>query len=137
MNENYLNQLLSAGAPGANSAVGNYFASSGMTMNYPIWTSTDGDPVSAFDGILIANRKEIFFIKKEIPKFKFPKEPMTISFDNVSDEDMEYFRDRLLSSLKLPSWLLNSSYGIISNDKDWGTNPCCEIGLPQIFDEFH
>ena len=91
MNENYLNQLLSAGAPGANSAVGNYFASSGMTMNYPIWTSTDGDPVSAFDGILIANRKEIFFIKKEIPKFKFPKEPMTISFDNVSDEDMDWY----------------------------------------------
>lgn len=117
MNENYLNQLLS----------GNYFASSGMTMNYPIWTSTDGDPVSAFDGILIANRKEIFFIKKEIPKFKFPKEPMTISLDNVSDEDMEYFRDRLLSSLKLPipdrflhSWLRNNS------------DP-----TPQIFDEFH
>lgn len=78
-------------------------------------------------------RKDISFIKKEIPKFKFPKEPIISwsglnqsagsSLGNVSDKDMLY--KRITSSLKLPSWLRNSSYGIISDP------------TPQIFDEFH
>jgi hypothetical protein len=51
MNENYLNQLS-----------GNYFTSSGTTMNYPIWTSTWTTTVKF-------NKKEVSFIKKEIPKF--------------------------------------------------------------------
>jgi hypothetical protein len=72
-------------------------------------------------------RKDISFIKKEIPKFQFPKEPIISwgglnqsagsSLGNVSDEDMLYKR--------ITSWLRNSPYGIISDP------------TPQIFDEFH
>lgn len=67
MDENYLNQLLG----------GNYFTSSDVTMNYPIWTSTaryDGGIIqsSSFGSINFwepFSRKEVSFIKKEIPKF--------------------------------------------------------------------
>lgn len=55
MDENYLNQLLG----------GNYFTSSDVTMNYPIWTSTQA-PV---DVTVKSDRKEVSFIKKELPKF--------------------------------------------------------------------
>ncbi len=102
-----------------------YLMISGTTMNYPLWT-TIGEPFyNDADLVIPVKRKDISFIKKEVPKFKFPKEPISISLGNVSDEDMEYFRGRLLSSLKLPNWFFNSSYGIISDP------------TPQIFDEFH
>lgn len=117
-----------------------YLTTSDSYMGYPLWTTNPcsenyldsmGPSILLSSLLVKPKRKDVSFIKKEIPKFKFPKEPMTISFDNVSDEDMEYFRGRLLridarrGSLKLPSWLLNSSYGIISDP------------TPQIFDEFH
>jgi hypothetical protein len=112
-----------------------YLTISGITMNYPLWT-TIGEPFyNDADLVIPVKRKDISFIKKEIPKFQFPKEPIISwgglnqsagsSLGNVSDEDMEYFRGRLLSSLKLPNWFFNSSYGIISDP------------TPQIFDEFH
>lgn len=72
MDENYLNQLLG----------GNYFTSSDVTMNYPItghgvpvWTSTSTalmDPnmvIELQDYIQPFSKKEVSFIKKEIPKF--------------------------------------------------------------------
>ena len=61
MDENYLNQLLG----------GNYFTSSDVTMNYPIWASTSTALMgyTQIDYIQPFSRKEVSFIKKEIPKF--------------------------------------------------------------------
>jgi len=52
MNENYLNYLFKIKASTA----------SGGTMNYPIWTST-------WTTTIKFEKKEVSFIKKEIPKF--------------------------------------------------------------------
>ena len=61
MDENYLNQLLG----------GNYFTSSDVTMNYPVWASTSTALMeyTQIDYIQPFSRKEVSFIKKEIPKF--------------------------------------------------------------------
>jgi len=110
MNENYLNYILTA---------------SGMTMNYPLWTTIGETFYNDADLVIPVKRKEVSFIKKKIPKFEFQSIPkvLTVNLENI--EDVEYFKERLLSSLKLPSWFMNSSYGIISDPTS------------QIFDEFH
>ena len=113
-----------------------YLTTSDSYMGYPLWTTNPCSENYLLDSFLSTvkpKRKDISFIKKEIPKFKFPKEPIISwgglnqsagsSLGNVSDEDMLY--ERMMSSFKLPSWLRNSSYGIISDP------------TPQIFDEFH
>lgn len=104
MNENYLNYLLT---------------SSGMTMFHTFYDNADL--------VFEVKRKEISFIKKEIPKFRLPMRPTWEigRMESKTIEDITYLQERLLSSLKLPSWFLNSSYGIISDP------------TPQIFDEFH
>ena len=98
MNENYLNYL---------------FTASGSTMNYPLWTTIGETFYNDSDLVIPVKRKEISFIKKEIPKFEFQSKVLTIDLENVSIE--EYLRERLM----------NSSYGVISDP------------TPQIFDEFH
>lgn len=98
MNENYLNYL---------------FTASGSTMNYPLWTTIGETFYNQADLVIPVKRKEISFIKKEIPKFEFQSKVLTIDLENVSIE--EYLRERLM----------NSSYGIISDP------------TPQIFDEYH
>lgn len=110
MNENYLRYL---------------FTASGSTMNYPLWTTIGETFYNQADLVIPVKRKEISFIKKEIPKFEFQSKVLTIDLGNVSIEDIEHIRERLLSSLKLPSWFMNSSYGIISDP------------TTQIFDEYH
>lgn len=98
MNENYLNY---------------FFTASGSTMNYPLWTTIGETFYNQADLVIPVKRKEISFIKKEIPKFEFQSKVLTIDLENVSIE--EYLRERLM----------NSSYGIISDP------------TPQIFDEYH
>ena len=109
-----------------------YLTISGITMNYPLWT-TIGEPFyNDADLVIPVKRKDISFIKKEIPKFQFPKEPIISwgglnqsagsSLGNVSDEDMLY--ERMMSSFKIPSWFRN----LIKENSD---------PIPQIFDEFH
>ena len=105
MNENYLNYILTA---------------SGMTMNYPLWTTIGETFYNDADLTISVKRKEISFIKKEIPKFNFEK-----STKFMSDEEFENFQNEILSSLKLPGWFFASTYGVISDP------------TPQIFDEFH
>lgn len=105
MNENYLNYL---------------FAASGSTMNYPLWTTIGETFYNDSDLVIPVKRKEISFIKKEIPKFNFEE-----STNFMSDEEFENFQNEILSSLKLPGWFFASTYGVISDP------------TPQIFDEFH
>ena len=109
MNENYL--------------LNNYFVASGMTMNYPV---VDTDYVSLYTGssfynksdqIISIKRKDVSFIKKELPKFSMQETPKFIG--DLSDQDMEYFQKRLFEALKytaifglLPNWLSATSYGI-------------------------
>jgi hypothetical protein len=70
MNENYL--------------LNNYFVVSGMTMNYPV---VDTDYVSLYTGssfynksdqIISIKRKDVSFIKKELPKFSMQETPKFI-----------------------------------------------------------
>jgi hypothetical protein len=102
MNENYLNQLFNR--------VSWDFVASGSTINYPMWTST----VTTF------NKKEVSFIKKEIPKFNF--EESTVE-STMSDEEFTNFQSQVLNYL--PNWFKNSSYGIISDSPQY-----------HFFDEF-
>ena len=103
MNENYLNYL------------NNYFVASGMTMNYPIvdtdYTSLYGETFyHQADQVITVKRKDVSFIKKEVPKFSMQETPKFIG--DLSDQDMEYFQKRLFEALKLPNWLSATSYGI-------------------------
>jgi hypothetical protein len=102
MNENYY--------------LNNYFIASGMTMNYPV---VDTDYASLYAGssfynksdqIISIKRKDVSFIKKEVPKFSMQETPKFIG--DLSDQDMEYFQKRLFEALKLPNWLSATSYGI-------------------------
>lgn len=113
MNENYLNHLLSNG----------YFTASGSTMNYHLWTTMAFYNQADF---VIPVKKDISFIKKEIPKFEFRLASITIDLENISEEDINSLKERLISSLKVPSWLLDSSYGLISDPTEY-----------EYFDEFH
>jgi hypothetical protein len=103
MNENYL--------------LNNYFVVSGMTMNYPV---VDTDYVSLYTGssfynksdqIISIKKKDVSFIKKELPKFSMQETPKLFIGD-LSEQDMEYFQKRLFEALKLPNWLSATSYGI-------------------------
>lgn len=119
-----------------------YLTTSDSYMGYPLWTTNPCSENYLLDNfismatftVVKPKIKDISFIKKEIPKFKFPKEPISISLGNVgwaiqwmdsrpmdgveSDEDTLY--ERMMSSFKIPSWLRKNS------------DP-----IPQIFDEFH
>jgi hypothetical protein len=109
-----------------------YLTISGITMNYPLWTTNPCSEIYLDSLLVKPKRKDISFIKKEIPKFQFPKEPIILwgglnqsagsSLGNVSDEDMLY--ERMMSSFKIPSWFRN----LIKENSDQ---------IPQIFDEFH
>jgi hypothetical protein len=118
MNENYLNQLFNR--------VSWDFVASGSTINYPMSIQYSGAPfplpirTSGTSTVTTFNKKEVSFIKKEIPKFNF--EESTVE-STMSDEEFTNFQSQVLNYL--PNWFKNSSYGIISDSPQY-----------HFFDEF-
>ena len=88
MNENYLRY---------------FFTASGTTMNYPLWTTIGGTFYDQAD-LVIPVKKEISFIKKEIPKFELQSisKVLTVNLENIRCNHRIYHQtdiERVLSSL--------------------------------------